>query len=231
MSLPKLNVPTFELTLPSTGKKIKYRPFLVREHKALLILKDAEDEESIQIIEEIVDVCTFNKLKVSSLPSFDIEYIFLNIRAKSVGENVALLVNCDCGNKIDYTMDITKLEIQKQKNHTTKIQITDDVGILMRYPKFRDTMSIFITRDQEKILDLIYSCIDAVYTADEYTEITVDNKNELKEFVESMTQEQFQKIENFFETMPKLIHEINVICPQCEANNAARLEGLQNFFV
>jgi hypothetical protein len=230
-SLPKLNVPTFELTLPSNGKKVVYRPFLVKEHKTLLILKDSEDGDVIRILEELVDVCTFNKLKIKDIPSFDMEYLFLNIRAKSIGEAIDLIVNCDCGNKIDYSMDISKLNISKHSEHSTKIQVSSDVGVEMRYPKFHDTMDIFITRDETKIFDLVLSCIKAIYTADTYTEITIDNREELVEFIENMTQEQFDKIEQFFVTMPKLKQEINVKCDKCGADNHAVLEGLQNFFV
>jgi len=231
MSLPKLDVPTFELTLPSTSKKVLYRPFLVKEHKTLLILKDSEDSDSIRIISEIVDVCTFNKLKISELPSVDLEYLFLNIRAKSLGEIVELIINCDCGNKIDYAMDITKLNIVKDKNHTTKISITSDIGLEMRYPKFDDTMNIFITNDQSKIFDLIISCVKSIYTKEDYYEITHDNKKELEEFIYSMTKEQFEKVEEFFETMPKLKQEIDVVCSKCNTHNYTVLEGLQNFFV
>ena len=230
-SLPKLNVPTFELTLPSTGKKIKYRPFLVKEHKTLLILKDSEDLDVIRILEELVDVCTFNKLKIKDLPSFDLEYIFLNIRAKSLGEMVELIITCDCENKIEYTMDITQLKVSKNSNHTNKFMIDNEIGIEMKYPRFTDTMDIFLTKDESKIFDLILSCVKAVYTNDEYTEITTDNKKDLIEFLESMTQEQFDKIEQFFVTMPKLRHEMNVKCDKCGVENHAVLEGLQNFFV
>jgi hypothetical protein len=231
MSLPKLNVPTFELILPSTEKKVVYRPFLVKEHKTLLILKDSTDEDAIRIIEELVDVCTFNKLKIQELPSFDLEYLFLNIRAKSIGENLDLIVNCECGNTIPYTLDITKLVVEKQKNHSKKIMITDDIGVEMKYPKFKNTMEIFISKDQTKIFDLVLSCVKAVYTKEDYTEITVDNLNDLITFIESMTQEQFDRIEKFFETMPKLKHMIETTCDKCGVKHNETLEGLQNFFV
>lgn len=232
MALPKLNVPTFELTLPSTGNKVKYRPFLVKEHKNLLLLKDASDDEVIRIMEEIVDVCTFNKLNVKQLPNFDVEYIFLQLRAKSIGETVDLYVNCDCGNKIEYVMDITKLEVTRNPDHKTKIMINDIVGIEMKYPKFKDVMGIFASEDEAAVMDLIISCVKAVYTTDgDYNEITHDDRADLEEFINSMTKEQFDKVEQFFVTMPKLRQEINAKCDKCGADNHAVLEGLQNFFV
>lgn len=232
MALPKLNVPTFELTLPSNGKKIKYRPFLVKEHKALLILKDSEDDDVARILEEIVDICTFNELNVKALPSFDLEYIFLHIRARSVGEIVDLIVNCDCGNKIDYQMDVTKVNVETNEKHKTKIQINETIGIEMRYPRFQDVLKIYADDDQDKVIDLIISCIKAIYTTDgDYTEITVDDKEELREFVFSMTKDQFDKVEEFFVTMPKLKQNIDVTCDKCGKENHATLEGMQNFFV
>lgn len=232
MSLPKLEVPTFELTLPSTGKKIKYRPFLVKEHKSLLLLKDSDDDDVARILEEIVDTCTFKKLNVAALPSFDLEYIFLNLRARSIGETVDLLINCDCGNKIDYQMNINDIQVRRDEKHKTKIMLTDKIGIEMRYPKFQDVMGVFVTGNQEKIMELVLSCIKAVYTTDgEYHEISVDNKSELVEFVQDMTKEQFDMVEEFFETMPKLIQNIEQACDKCGTVNHAKLEGLQNFFV
>jgi len=232
MSLPKLEVPTFELTLPSTGKKIKYRPFLVKEHKALLLLKDSDDNDVARILEEIVDTCTFKKLNASALPSFDLEFIFLNLRARSIGETVDLLVNCDCGNKIDYQMNINDVQVTRHDDHKTKIMLSDTIGIEMRYPKFQDVMGVFMAGDQDKIMELVLSCIKAIYTTDgEYHEITVDNQAELVEFVQDMTKEQFDMVETFFETMPKLVQTIEKACDKCGTMNYAKLEGLQNFFV
>lgn len=231
-SLPKLNVATFELTLPTSGKKVKYRPFLVKEHKALLMLKESSDEDVARIVDEIVDVCTFNQLKVKELPSVDVEYIFLNLRAKSLGETIDLYVNCDCGNKIDYAVNILDIKVTKNEKHTNKILINDTVGIEMRYPKFKDVLHIFSSDNQEDAIKLVIDCIKGVYTTNgDYFEITVDNKHELDEFINSMTKEQFDKVEEFFTTMPKLRQEIACKCNACGKDNYAALEGLQNFFV
>lgn len=230
MNLPKLETPVFELILPSTEQKLKYRPFIMKEYKTLMMLQDATDDESINIIQELINVCTFNKLPKDS-PSFDLEYVFMNIRARSIGEGVDLVVNCDCGNKIDYTMDIPSLKVEKHPNHTTRIQVSDSVGFEMKYPKFKNTMEVFTSGDETKILDLITSCVKGMYTQTEFYEIDADNKKQLVEIIENMTTDQFAKLENFFETMPKLVHDINVKCDKCGAMNHARLEGLQNFFV
>jgi hypothetical protein len=231
MSLPKLNTPIYELVLPSSNKHIKFRPFLVKEYKTLLMLKDANDSEAINIIEDLVDVCTFNKLNIIELPSFDLEYIFLNIRAKSVGESIDLFVKCECGNNIEYSLNILNLNVKKEENHTTRIMIDDSIGIEMRYPRFKDTMSTYTNKNDTDSMNMVFNSVKAVYTADEYTEITVDNRKELEELIYSMTNEQFAKIEEFFEKMPKLIHEDDVACTKCTAINHVRLEGLQNFFV
>jgi hypothetical protein len=230
MSLPKLETPIFELILPSTEQKIKYRPFVVKEYKTLMMLQDASDDESINIIQELIDVCTFNKLP-KDLPSFDLEFIFMNIRARSIGEGVELEVTCDCGNKIDYLMNIPDLKVEKSPNHTTKIKIDDSLGFEMRYPKFKNTMEVFTSGNEELIFDLIMSCVKGVYTQTEWFEITNDNMQELREMLLNMTTEQFAKLEEFFETMPKLVHDVKVTCNVCGAENHARLEGLQNFFV
>ncbi len=231
MSLPKLNVPTYELTLPSTEQKVKYRPFLVKEHKVLLMLKDSTDDDSINAIQEIVEACTFGTLNAKELPSFDLEYIFLKLREKSLGESTDLLVNCNCGFKIPYEMNLSTLEVKKDPSHSNKIMLNDTIGVEMQYPKISQTIPIYFNTTEEKVMNMIISSIKAVYTADgEYHEVNVDNKEEAIEFVNSMTKEQFDKIENFFVTMPKLVHEIEAKCPSCGEVNHATLEGLQNFF-
>jgi hypothetical protein len=230
--LPKLDIPTFELIIPSTKKKLKYRPFLVKEHKTLLMMKDASDSEISRIVQEIVDICTFNKLK-GDVPSFDIEYIFAKIRAKSIGEKVDLIVSCrNCENKIPYKMDIDKLDVEMSDDHTQKFMINDNVGVEMKYPKFNINLYALIDEGIEKYFSEIGKCIKAIYTTDgKYFEIGVDDAEELDEFLSSMTSKQFEKVENFFLTIPKLLHKIEVMCEACGTKNAARVEGLSNFFV
>jgi len=230
MSLPKLQTPTYELILPSTGDKIKFRPFLVKEYKILLTTLDSENEEINRVVTELVDACTFNKLKIDTLANFDIEYIFLNIRAKSIGEITNLLLNCNnCDNQISFDLNLTKAEVEKSPEHSSKINLTDKIIIEMRYPKFDEMIDIYQNFKSDRIVELLSKCIKAVYTEDTvYEEYT---KEELLEFVNSFSKNQFEMIENFFLTMPKLVQNIEQDCKECGAHNELKLEGLQNFFV
>lgn len=233
MTIPKLEVPTYELTLPSTGKKIRYRPFLVKEHKALLMMMGGSSDEITRVIEDIVDVCTFNKLNIKTLPSFDLEYIFANLRARAIGEKLDLLVTCSsCENKIQYALNLNDVQVQRDETHKTKFLITDRIGIEMRYPRFNKVFTVFSSLSPEDAYDVVLSCIKATWTTDgDYYEVTEDDKDDLKEFINSMMIEQFAKIEQFFDTMPNLYHKINVTCPKCSSINNTKVEGLINFFV
>jgi hypothetical protein len=231
MALPKLNTPTFELTLPSSGSKVKFRPFLVKEHKVLLTMSEAENNEVARIIRELVDVCTFKQLNVDELPHFDIEYIFMFLRAKSIGESVDVIVNCECGEKIETSFNIEELKVDKPEGHSNKIMINDTVGVEMKYPNIDDVVGIFASDDNQKVIDLIITSIKAVYDADNYWETKDQTKQELEEFVYSLTKEQFDKLEKFFVTSPKIVQHIECDCPKCGKHNVSKLEGLQNFFV
>jgi hypothetical protein len=230
MTLPKLQTPTYELILPSTGEKIKFRPFLVKEYKILLTTLDSENEEINRVVTELVDACTFNKLKIDTLANFDIEYIFLNIRAKSIGEITNLLLNCNsCDNQISFDLNLTKAEVEKTPDHTAKINLTDKIIIEMRYPRFDEMIDIYQNFKSDRIVELLSTCIKAVYTEDMvYDDYT---KEELLEFENSFSKDQFEMIENFFLTMPKLVQHIEQNCNKCGAHNEIKLEGLQNFFV
>jgi len=243
-SLPTISVPSFELILPSSGKKVKYRPFLMKEYKTLLLLKESTDEDVLRIIEELVDVCTYEKLKISDMPSIDVEYLFLNIRAKSVGETVDLYVTCDdCEHNIEYSMDITQLKLpEKNPDHQNKIMISPSVGIELRLPKFLDTMMVMIDTNssdadkilnrENRILDLAINSIKSVFTTDgTYVEITDENRNELEEYFNLMTLEKYEEVKKFFDTMPTLKHDIHLICDKCGKENHSVLKGLINFFV
>ena len=230
MSLPKLQTPSYELILPSTGDKIKFRPFLVKEYKILLTTLDSENEEINRVVTELVDACTFNKLKIDTLANFDIEYIFLNIRAKSIGEITNLLLNCNsCDNQISFDLNLTKAQVEKSPDHSSKINLTDKIIIEMRYPRFEEMINIYQNFKSDRIVELLSECIKAVYTEDAaYDDYT---KEELLEFVNSFSKDQFEMIENFFLTMPKLVQNIEQDCNKCGAHNELKLEGLQNFFV
>lgn len=231
MALPKLNTPTYELILPSTETKVKFRPFLVKEHKILLTMSEADNNEVARIIRELVDVCTFKILKVNDLPHFDIEFIFMHLRAKSISETVDVIVNCECGEKIDASFNIEDIQVVKTPNHSNKIMITDDIGIELSYPNIEDVVEVFATNDNQKVIDLILKSVKAVYNQEEYWAAADQSKEELEEFIYSLTKEQFDKLEQFFVTSPKVVQVIKCDCPKCGKHNTSRLEGLQNFFV
>jgi hypothetical protein len=203
MALPKLETPTYELILPSTGDKLKFRPFLVKEHKILLTMSEADNNEVARIIRELVDVCTFNALKIKDLPHFDIEYIFMHLRAKSISETVEVVVNCECGEKIDTSFNIDELKVVKPEGHSNKIMINNEIGIELKYPNIDDVVDVFATKDNQKVIDLIIRSIKAIYNQEEYWEASDQSKEELEEFVYSLTKEQFDKLEQFFVTSPK----------------------------
>lgn len=194
-------------------------------------MADAEDKEVARIIRDLVDVCTFKALKVEDLPHFDIEFIFMNLRAKSIGEGVEVIINCECGNKIETSFNIEDLKVETKPGHTNKIMITDDFGVEMNYPKINDVVDVFASKDNQKILDMIIGCVKAIYSSDDYWEAKDQSKEELEEFIYSLTKPQFDMIENFFVTAPKIVQTIECDCPQCGKHNISRLEGLQNFFV
>lgn len=231
MSLPKLDTPTFELLLPSTKEKVRYRPFLVREHKILMTMAEADNKEVARIVTELIDVCTFKKLNVEKLPHFDIEYIFLNLRSKSISEKVDVIVNCDCGTKIETQFDIEDLKIETSPDHTTKIMLNDDLGVEMSYPKFSNVMDVFESDNPESIFELIVECIKGIFNKENYWQASEQTPEELKEFVFSLTKQQFDKLEEFFVTAPKIVQTVEADCPGCGKHNVNRIEGLQNFFV
>ena len=232
MSLPKLETPTYELNLPSTNKKVKYRPFLVKEYKVLLTAIESSTDEIVRVLYELIDACTFNKMNMDKISHFDLEYLFLQIRAKSISEIAAITVNCDCGEKIPYDLDITKAEIVRgEEVKDNKILINDTVGVEMRYPKFNEVLDIYENLRNDKAIDLIKNCIDAVYTPDSYQDRSSFTEEELDEFMGSFSKQQFDKLEQFFINMPKVVQHIETNCPACGTLNSVELEGIQNFFV
>jgi len=232
MALPKLETPTYELILPSTNKKIKYRPFLVREHKVLMTLKNVDEKEVTRVVKDLVDVCTFKELDLDDLANFDIEYIFINLRAKSIGETLDLVVTCTCENKIDYTLNLLEAKVNKKNNHSNKISLTDSIGIEMRYPTFDEVLKAYEQNDQDELIRLAVKCIKGVYDNNGgYWDSKDQTLEDLLGFVNDFTREQFDKLENFFVTMPKLEHTIEADCNKCGKHNVVKLEGLQSFFV
>jgi hypothetical protein len=230
MALPKIDIPTFEATLPVLNKVVKYRPFLVKEHKVLMMLQESDSDGVSKIVADLVTACTFGKVDGSTLSSVDLEYLFLQIRAKSISETYNFIVTCGCGEQTEVQANIENIKVDKPEGHELKIALTDSVGVEMRHPSFRDIMRVYSKANTDTVMDLVKSCIKAVYDRNSYTEIDDSNKADLDTFVEDLTKEQFDKIENFFGTMPTLVQVVDSVCPKCEANNHVEVRGLENFF-
>jgi hypothetical protein len=239
MPLPKISTPTYELDLPSTGKKIRYRPFLVREEKILIMALESEDMKQITnaIVQILSDCISTKTVKVSDLSTFDIEYLFLNVRAKSVGETVEVNVTCPDDEETQVKMEITidDIKVQKNENHNNIIKLDDTLSMKMKYPSLEQFVeNDFETNedvnDVNKSLSMIISCIDMVYDQEESWSASDCTKKELEDFVEQMNTKQFKEIENFFVTMPKLSHTIKVKNPNTKVESEVVLEGLASFF-
>ena len=235
MALPKINTPTYELVVPSTGEEIRYRPFLVKEEKILLMaMESGDNKEIIRAIQDIVKECTYDKLKLSTMPMFDIEYLFLNIRAKSVGEITTLRLSCPDDEKTTVKVDVnlTEIEVQTDKNHTNKIELTDEMGIMMKYPTIDSFAGDMSEINASNMLELISGCIDSIYDkgGEEVFEAKDQTKKELIEFIEQLNSKQFKNIQGFFDTMPKLKHTIKVKNPKTKKESEVVLQGLNDFF-
>tara|TARA_B100001250_G_C19757796_1_gene770984 strand:- start:396 stop:1118 length:723 start_codon:yes stop_codon:yes gene_type:complete len=239
MPLPKISAPTYELVLPSSGRKVKYRPFLVKEEKILVIALESEDTKQItNAIKNVISNCILSKgIRIEKLATFDIEYLFLNVRAKSVGETVDVNVTCpdDGVTQVPLQIDIDSIKVQKNEKHTNIIKLDDNLSIQMNYPSLTQFIeSNFelsgVDSDLEKSLDVITACIGQVYNEEESWDASECTKKELKDFVEQMNSKQFKEIETFFDTMPKLSHKIKVKNPETEVESEVVLEGLASFF-
>ena len=233
MALPKLNVPMYDLELPSTKEKITYRPFLVKEEKILLLALEEENEKAMAVaLKQIVNNCTSGLDNIDQLPLFDLEYMFLRIRAKSVGEVADLKLLCEDDGKtyVDVQIPLEEIEVSFTEGHTNKINLTDDVIVEMRYPTFEMLGVAPGDMNVEKTFQLIGSCIERIYEGETVHERADFSNKELGEFLDSLSSEQFQSVQTFFETMPKLKHEVKFKNPNTKKQNKVTLEGLQSFF-
>ena len=241
MPLPKINTPTHELVLPSNGKKIKYRPFLVREEKILVMAMESEDMKQITTaIVDILNNCIITRgVKVEKLSTFDIEYLFLNVRSKSVGETVEVNVTCpdDGETQVQMEIDIDSIKVKKDKNHTNIVKLDDNLSMKLKYPSLNefiennfDASSNSGKSEVAQSLDMITSCIDMIYNEEESWSSTDSTKKELLEFIEQLNTKQFKEIEKFFVTMPKLSHTIKVKNPNTKVESEVVMEGLASFF-
>ena len=237
MPLPKISTPTYELVLPSSGRKIKYRPFLVKEEKILIIALESQDQKQIaNSIKSILSNCILTRgTKVDKLSTFDIEYLFLNVRGKSVGEQIEVMVTCpdDEKTQVPMSINIDSIKVEKSKDHKTDIKLDDQYTLKMRYPSLNEFIKTNFSVDEMKVddtFDLIASCIDQIYSEEESWAQEDCTKKEMVEFLEQLNSSQFKDIETFFETMPKLSHKVKVKNPNTGVESEIVLEGLQNFF-
>ena len=237
MPLPKISTPTYELVLPSSGRKIKYRPFLVKEEKILIIALESQDQKQIaNSIKSILSNCILTRgTKVDKLSTFDIEYLFLNVRGKSVGEQIEVMVTCpdDEKTQVPMSINIDSIKVEKSKDHKTDIKLDDQYTLKMRYPSLNEFIKTNFSVDEMKVddtFDLIASCIDQIYSEEESWTQEDCTKKEMVEFLEQLNSSQFKEIETFFDTMPKLSHKVKVKNPNTGVESEIVLEGLQNFF-
>jgi len=238
MPLPTIVTPSYELELPSTGKKIKYRPFLVKEEKLLVLALETENTKDISTaIKTVLKSCIQTKgIKVENLPTFDIEYLFLNIRGKSVGEEVEVnLIAPDDGvTEVPVTINIDDIEIQKNKDHNNKVKLDESLVMEMKYPSLdqfiKSNFDFTEETNMDQSFDLIASCIDKIYNEEEVWSAADCTKKEVKDFLEQMNSMQFKEIEKFFETMPKLSHSVTFTNPKTKVESTVVLEGLSSFF-
>ena len=238
MPLPKIATPTYELELPSTGQTVKYRPFLVKEEKLLVLALESEDTKQITTaIKTVLKSCVQTKgIKVETLPTFDIEFLFLHIRGKSVGEELELNIICpdDTNTEVQVTLDIDDIKVQKDDEHNKQIKLDDNLMMELKYPSLdefiKNNFDFKEGNQMEQSFELIGTCIDKIYNEEEVWATADCTKKEVKDFLESMNSSQFKDIEKFFETMPKLSHTIKVTNPKTKVESEVVLEGLASFF-
>jgi len=240
MPLPTITTPTYELNLPSTGKKIKYRPFLVKEEKILILALETRDQNQItNAVKDVLKKCVITRgIKIDDLPTFDIEYLFLNIRAKSIGEDINMIVTCpdDRKTEVDVTVYVDEIKVIKSKEHVKDITLDKDMTLRMKYPSLNQFIETnFDTKEEsqttvDKTFQLIADCMDTVYTKEDAWDSKDYSPNERLEFIEQLSSKQFKQVERFFATMPKLSHTIEVTNPNTKKKSKIVLEGLSDFF-
>ena len=237
MPLPKISTPTYELTIPSSERKIKYRPFLVKEEKILIIAMESQDDKQIaQAVKDVLGSCILTKgISVDKLSTFDIEYLFLNIRGKSVGETVEVLVTCPDDNKtkVPVVVNLDEIQVIRSENHSADISLDGNLSMRMKYPSMGEFVksNFNVEMKVDDTFDMVCSCIEQVYSEEESWAAADCTKKELLEFLEQLDSSQFKKIETFFETMPKLSHTFKVTNPNTKVESDITLEGLNAFFV
>ena len=235
MALPKLETPVYTLNLPSTDEEIKFRPFLVKEQKRIMMAQESDDvNETIDTINQLISDCTFNKIDTKKLAMFDAEYIFLQVRSKSVGSKVELNITCpdDKETKVAHTVDLDEINVAMFDDHTNEVQLTENIKVFFRYPLLSTfTKYASKTNTTDMKFKLIEECVEEVHYHDEVTNRVDMSEKDLSEFIDSLSTEQFAKMTKFFETMPRLRHKIEVKNPKTEITSEILLEGIQSFLV
>jgi rubrerythrin len=240
MALPVMSTPTYNLVIPSTKKSVKYRPFLVKEEKSILIAQQSEDiVVMVDTLKDVIRSCILDKVDPDSLSTFDLEYIFTQIRAKSVGEIIELFFPCDVDHgeqndkaRVKISIDLTKIEVETPEGHTNKIDLFGEVGIMMKYPTIEIMTKLEKTNsdDLDNIFDIVADCIELIYEGDKIHYAKEQKKTELLDFLYNLNSEQFVKVQNFFATLPRIKKDVEYNCPICGLHHKKTLEGMQSFF-
>ena len=234
MALPKLNAPRYEMKIPSTGKKVIYRPYLVKEEKVLMLaLESKDDKQMVRAIKDVISACTDEGVDADKLTMFDLEYIFMQLRGKSVGETTEINVGCkSCDTKNTININLDKVTVKVLKESERKIKLTDTVGVVMKYPSVNDVIDIQVSEEAEidKLFDMIAFCIDSVYSGDELFDASTQSKAEVRDFIESLNTEQFNRIKEFIQDMPSAAITVDFKCIKCGEHNNFEVKGLANFF-
>lgn len=243
MSLPKIDVPIFEAVLPSNKQIVKFRPFLVKEQKLLLMASQAtEVKEVIDSIKQILRNCILTELDIESLPVFDLEFLFLNLRARSVNEIVDIKYKCNnhsvtedgetrtCTGMVEYKIDVLEIKPEFAPNHTNKIQVSENLGIVLKYPTFEMMKTIEGKREDEAVFELLLQCIDYIYDKDNMYYPKDSTHEEMTEFIDNLQQKHLEMIKDFFDSMPKVKKDLDFKCPKCGLEDKIVIEGVQSFF-
>ena len=232
MALPRIDTPTYQLTIPSTQQKIDFRPFLVKEQKIIMMAQESQDEKQmVRAMSDLVTSCTFNKFDVNKLPIFDVEYMFLKIRGKSIGETVELNLMCpdDGETQVPTKINLEEIEVSMTVGHSNMIDITDNIKLQLRYPIYSDATQVGGLDQSDGVFKLLTRCIDKIIYGDqEYNRVDITDK-EIEEFIDQLNTDQFNNIVEFFNTMPKLRHVVQITNPKTKVKSEVVLEGLQNF--
>ena len=236
MALPQVALPTYELEVPSSGKTIKYRPFVVKEEKLLLLALQSEDDKQIEdATKTLLKNCIQSRVKLEDLASFDLEYIFLQIRAVSVGEVVEMNLTCEDDGKtqVRYNLNLTEVKVEKPEGHSNKIMLSDTMGVIMKYPSFEEFVKVSImgkSSTADDVIEIMAKCVDQIFDGEDVYDSSTTSKKEFVEFVVGLTNKQFEDVQNFFVSAPVLKHEVKITNPNTGVENTVVIQGLSNFF-